>query len=126
MKKETRMKGKGAFVCALAASLAVNLMIGGAARSSQADPPTFAKDVAPIFQKHCQECHRPGESVPMNLVEYSDVRPWVKSIKKAVAERNMPPWHADPTIGHWKNDRRMSDEELNTIVAWADAGAPQG
>ncbi len=98
----------------------------GAWTTAHADNPTFTKDVAPILQKHCQECHRPGEAVPMTLMSYEEVRPWVKSIRKNVSERLMPPWHADPSIQHFKNDRRMTEEEVSKIVAWADTGAVMG
>lgn len=87
---------------------------------------TFAKEVAPIMQAHCQECHRPGEGAPMSLLSYEEARPWAKSIKKAVETRAMPPWHADPTIGKWKNDRSLSQSEIETLVGWVDAGAPLG
>ncbi len=97
----------------------------GVVGSSRAEV-TFSKDVLAILQKNCQECHRPGEAVPMSLVTYKDVRPWVKSIKKVVTEGVMPPWHADPAVGKWKNERRLSKEELATLVSWIDAGAPIG
>ena len=91
-------------------------------------PPTFAKDVAPIFQKSCQTCHHQGTSAPMSLVTYDEVRPWARSIQQRVANRDMPPWHLDKTVGirHYKNDRSLSDDEIATIVRWVDAGAPQG
>jgi hypothetical protein len=91
-------------------------------------PVTFSKDVAPIFQKSCQTCHHPGTSAPMSLVTYEDVRPWARSIRQRVGNRDMPPWHLDKTVGvrHYKNDRSLSDDEIATIVRWADNGAPQG
>jgi len=91
-------------------------------------PPTFAKDVAPIFQKSCQACHHPGTSTPMSLVSYEDVRPWARAIRQRVANREMPPWHLDKTVGirHYKNDRSLSDDEIATVVRWADNGAPLG
>jgi hypothetical protein len=90
--------------------------------------PTFAKDVAPIFQKSCQACHHAGTSAPMSLVSYEDVRPWARSIRQRVAARDMPPWHLDKTVGvrHYKNDRSLSDNEIATIVRWVDTGAPLG
>jgi hypothetical protein len=90
--------------------------------------PTFAKDVAPIFQKSCQTCHHPGTSAPMSLVSYDDARPWARSIRQRVAARDMPPWHLDKTVGirHYKNDRSLSDDEIATVVRWVDNGAPQG
>ena len=89
---------------------------------------TFSRDVAPIFQRKCQVCHRPGTVAPMSLVAYDDARPWARSIKQRVAQREMPPWHIDKGQGiqHYKNDRSLSDVEIATIVAWVDAGAPEG
>jgi hypothetical protein len=102
-----------------------------ASRTTQALPPsqpTFAKDVAPIFQRSCQTCHHQGTSAPMSLVTYEEVRPWAKSIRQRVANREMPPWHLDKTVGirHYKNDRSLSDDEIATVVRWADHGAPLG
>ncbi len=88
--------------------------------------PTFAKDVAPIFNKNCVVCHRAGEAVPFALTSYDEARPWARSIKKRVIAREMPPWFADPQYGHFSNDRRLSQQEIDTIAAWADAGAPKG
>ncbi len=89
---------------------------------------TFTKDVAPIFQAKCEECHRKGTGAPMSLTTYDEVRPWAKSIKQRVATRNMPPWHIDKTSGiqHFANDRSLSDDQIATIVAWVDQGAPKG
>jgi hypothetical protein len=99
-----------------------------AALASGANSPTFAKDVAPIFQDKCEACHRAGSMAPMSLVTYQETRPWVKSIRERVITRNMPPWHLDKTVGiqHFANDRSLTDEQINTIVKWADAGAPMG
>src|ERR671924_1655556 len=79
---------------------------------------TFTKDVAPIFFNSCAECHRPGEAAPMSLLTYKDARPWARSIKEKVVKREMPPWHADPHVGQFANDKRMSQQEIDTIVAW--------
>jgi hypothetical protein len=87
---------------------------------------TFKKDVLPILQKNCQVCHRPGEIGPMPLLTYENARPWAKAIKASVLSRKMPPWLADPQYGHFRNDRRLTDEELHKLVAWVDAGAPEG
>jgi len=91
-----------------------------------AQTPTFSKDVAPILQKHCQECHRPGEIGPMPLLSYAEARPWAKSIKEAVVSRRMPPWHADSHVGKFSNDRSLTQAEINTLAGWVDGGAPQG
>jgi len=97
-------------------------------QSAMSPAPTFAKDIAPIFQAKCQACHHQGTSAPMSLVTYADARPWAKSIQQRVSNRDMPPWHLDKTVGikQYKNDRSLSDREIETIVRWVDAGAPQG
>ena len=87
---------------------------------------TFNRDVLPILQKNCQSCHRPGEIGPSSFLTYDSTRPWAKAIKTAVVTRNMPPWFADPKYGHFANDRRLSDADVSTLSAWADAGAPEG
>jgi hypothetical protein len=87
---------------------------------------TFNKDVLPILQKNCQSCHRPGEVAPMSLLTYSDARPWAKAIKGAVVSRKMPPWLAEASFGHFKNDRTLSAQDIATLTAWADNGALEG
>lgn len=87
---------------------------------------TFHKDVEPIFQKRCVDCHRPGEIGPFSLLTYAKAKSNSQQIKTVVSERRMPPWHADPKTGEWKNDRRLSDGEVATIASWVDAGAPEG
>ena len=95
----------------------------GAARSV-----TFTKDVAPIFQAKCQSCHEPGSIAPMSLATYKESRPWARSIKQRVMSRQMPPWHIDRSVGvqRFKNDISLTDEQVATIVAWVDQGAPEG
>ena len=88
--------------------------------------PTFSKDVAPIFYKNCVSCHRPGEIAPMSLITYRDVRPWAKSIRAKVLAREMPPWHADPQHGKFRNDLSLAERDIDTIVKWANAGAREG
>jgi hypothetical protein len=88
--------------------------------------PTFSKDVAPIVQQHCQTCHRPGEVGPFSLLTYKDARPWAAAMKETVQLHKMPPWFADPHYGKFSNDRTMSQKDIDTIVAWANAGAPEG
>jgi Copper type II ascorbate-dependent monooxygenase, C-terminal domain len=97
-----------------------------AANTDGGKVPTFSKEVAPILYNRCVSCHRPGEAAPMALRNYKEVRPWAKAIKQQVATRTMPPWHADPSIDKFSNDRRLTDAEVATIVKWADAGAPEG
>ena len=97
-----------------------------AAASKDQSTVTYTKDVAPIINKRCIECHRQGEAAPMTFTSYKEVRPWAKAIREATASRKMPPWLADPHYGKFSNDRRMTDKELETINAWVAAGAPEG
>src|ERR1700739_2072813 len=87
---------------------------------------TFTRAVAPILQKHCQTCHRPGEAAPFPLMTYDQVRPWAATMKLAVKQKRMPPWYADPAIGHFSNDRSLTEKEIATILAWANSGTPEG
>jgi mono/diheme cytochrome c family protein len=100
--------------------------VGAASGSKGASTVTFNKDVAPIFFKSCAECHRPGEAAPFSVLSYKDARPWAKSIREKVANRTMPPWHADPHVGAWANDRRLTEAEIATICAWVEQGAKEG
>jgi hypothetical protein len=90
--------------------------------------PTFTKDIAPIFQAKCEACHRPNSMAPMSLVTYEEARPWARAIGLRVGSRQMPPWHIDKTVGiqEFKNDRSLSDQQIDTIVRWVEAGAPKG
>ena len=85
-----------------------------AGSDAAARPVTFAKDIAPIFQARCQECHRTGSMAPMSLVTYEETRPWAKSIRQRVITRQMPPWHIDKTVGvqKFKNDISLTDEQI--------------
>src|SRR5262245_27572103 len=89
---------------------------------------TFAKDVAPILQQKCQECHHAGSMAPMSLVTYAETRPWAKAMRERVITRQMPPWHIDTTVGvqKFKNDMSLSQAQIDTIVRWVDQGAPLG
>src|SRR5881396_1881905 len=104
------------------------LMLGGTAMAAEvsSSPITFNKDVLPILQKNCQGCHRPGQIAPMSLLTYKDARPWAKALKNAVLNKTMPPWFADPNYGHFLNERRLKQSDIDTIAKWADAGAPEG
>jgi mono/diheme cytochrome c family protein len=93
---------------------------------------TFTKDIAPILQRSCQQCHRADGVAPMSLVTYEDARPWARSIKTKTGLRNqkgaMPPWFVEKNIGiqKFKNDASLSEEEIATIAKWVDSGAPRG
>src|SRR5438093_5287184 len=96
------------------------------AEASAARGVTFTKDVLPILQKNCQTCHRPGNIAPMSFLTYETTRPWAKAMKAAVVARKMPPWFADPQYSHFSNVRSLKQDEIDTIVKWADNGALQG
>src|SRR3974377_638686 len=104
----------------------IGLAMAALSWAGPAPAPTFSKDVAPILQNHCQECHRPGEAAPMSLLNYKEARPWAKATNTAVRAQKMPPWQADPSGGHFSNDRSLSPHDRETLVAWVDAGAPEG
>jgi mono/diheme cytochrome c family protein len=110
----------------LAALLAAAMPAAFAAAASTA--PTFTREVAPILFAHCARCHREGEigaSVP--LMSYTAVQARAASIKTSVAARTMPPWPADPMHSmKFRNDARLSQQEIDTLAAWVDAGAPKG
>ena len=109
----------------LCLALGVAACLPGATKSS-APAVTYSKDVAPIIQKSCQGCHRPGEAAPMSFLTYKDTRPWASAIKEAVVLKKMPPWFADPHYGKFSNDRSLSSSEIQTLVNWAENGAPEG
>src|SRR5262245_39930777 len=96
-------------MCITSAAVAQAQPAGGAAL-------TYTKDVAPILYAQCTTCHRPGEIAPMSLLSYKDARPWARSIAAKVADGSMPPWHADPTVGHFSNERRLTAEQKDTIA----------
>jgi mono/diheme cytochrome c family protein len=115
------------FVIAAVAAIAVAFGAAEASgpRSSERTV-TFNKDIAPILFKSCAECHRPGEAAPFSVLSYKDVRPWARSIKEKVVSRQMPPWHADPHVGKWANDPRLTQAQVEAIAAWVDGGAVEG
>src|SRR6186713_2010393 len=112
----------------LGAAFATVALISPRVAAAADTAPTFTKDIAPIFQEKCEACHRPDSIAPMSLVTFAESRPWARSIKARVADHTMPPWSIDKTVGvqSFKNDRSLSDKEIETIVKWVDAGAPQG
>jgi hypothetical protein len=114
------------FVSLFCLAVAAVIIARGDLTGAEAAAPTFSKDIAPIFAKNCMSCHRPGEIAPMSFMSYKEVRPWAKSIREKVVNREMPPWHADPAHGEWTNDRRLSQKDIDAIRAWVDGGAPEG
>jgi hypothetical protein len=88
--------------------------------------PAYHKEIEPILQRRCQGCHRPGEAAPFSMLTYKETRPWAKAMKQAAVSRKMPPWMADEGVGNWKNNASLTASELDVLVRWADAGAPEG
>ena len=107
------MKGRGL----LNGALALGAVLVSSSIATAADAPrqvTFSKDVAPIFQAKCQECHQPNSIAPMSLITFEQARPWARSIKERVITRQMPPWHIDQAVGvqEFKNDMSLSQEQI--------------
>jgi len=104
-----------------------------AAQAGSQEQVTFTKDIAPIFQRSCISCHRPGSIAPMSLLTYEDVRPWARSIKQKTSRApddpdRMPPWYIEKNVGiqKFKDDPSLTKEEIALIAAWTDNGAPRG
>src|SRR5262245_38779657 len=130
------VSGRSLVSASIAAALALTMGAPGTAlRAAQADTaaaPTFTRDIAPILQRSCQNCHRPDGVAPMALVTYEQVRPYARAIKQRTSigphRGVMPPWYVEKNVGNqkYKNDPSLSEAEIATIGRWADAGAPQG
>jgi peroxiredoxin/mono/diheme cytochrome c family protein len=101
-------------------------LIGRTKQPAADSPATFAKDIAPIFNNRCVECHRAGEIGPFSLNDYTTAAGWADMIAEVVEDGRMPPWHADPKFGHFANDRRLTADEKKLIRTWVDSGAPSG
>ena len=110
-------------VVAIAANSAK--LAGARAPGPRVDVPTYSKDVAPILQKNCQVCHRPGEAGPFSLLTYEDARQRATKIKHALVDGKMPPWFADPHYGTFSNAMGLTASEIDTIVNWVDGGLPE-
>jgi mono/diheme cytochrome c family protein len=113
-------------VVALVAVALCGRFVAGQEGPSPPKEVTYNRDVAPIFYKDCVKCHRPNDIAPMSLMTYKDALPWTRAIRLAVVQRKMPPWHADPKVGDFVNDPRLTDEEIATIDTWVRTGAREG
>jgi mono/diheme cytochrome c family protein len=118
----------GVLVSAVFVTLGMPAERLAAQESSEDELVTFTRDVAPILQQNCQICHRPGSVAPFSLVTYQDARRYSRRIKDQVARRLMPPYHLDAGVGiqDIKGDWRLSEEQIETVVSWVDAGTPEG
>lgn len=106
-------------------------MLAGLYSAVVADPPqlptiTFSRDVAPILQANCQECHHPGGIGPFSLLTYQDARLQAQLIKNVTQRRIMPPWKAAAGYGEFRDVRRLTDDQIQAIARWVDAGTPEG
>jgi peroxiredoxin/mono/diheme cytochrome c family protein len=110
----------------VARTKAAGCLIGRVAAPKTDGAITYAKHVSRILQQNCQECHRPGYIGPMSLLSFDDAVSWSDTIREVVEEGRMPPWHADPRHGKFRNDRRLSKEDRDTLLAWLDGGTPRG
>ncbi len=105
---------------------AIGCLIGRVRKSNKASKVTYSNQIARIFQKRCVECHRPGEIAPFALTNYKSAKGWAEMIAEVVDEGRMPPWHANPEVGHFSNDRSLTKKEKELIFQWVNNGAPQG
>jgi hypothetical protein len=116
------------------ASFVLNLALAGSA--AVANEPektdnkkatvTFAKDISRILQNRCQTCHHAGTAAPFTLASFDDARHWSDTIREVLKQNRMPPWHADPHYGKFSNDRRLSKDERDALLAWLNGGMPFG
>ncbi len=95
------------------------------ARAKHADI-SYTDEIAPMLMENCVGCHRQGGIGPFAMSDYNMVRGFSLMIREVIRTKRMPPWHADPTIGHWSNDRSLTDDQIKTLVHWIEAGAPRG
>ena len=109
----------------LAAAIGIAAIIGITTAQGSADP-TFAEDVAPILYRNCTVCHHPGGMGPFSLIDYDSAKQFLPEMRDRVSKGEMPPWHAAGPRGEFLNDRRLTDDERQTIVRWIDAGAKAG
>jgi hypothetical protein len=114
---------------AAAVAVAVSTFFLGATRPRavrKQTPPTFSKEVVRIFQNNCQTCHHPGDIAPFSLMTYETAQPWASNIKLMTSTRRMPPWKPTSGCGEFAEARVLSQEDIDTIARWVDAGAPEG
>src|SRR5438093_4192798 len=97
-----------------------------AAAVTPTDAVTFTRDVAPLLQQHCQECHRPGQIAPFALLSWEQAYSRREKIRKVVTGRRMPPWKPVAGYGEFHGARGLSATEIAAIESWVKAGAPQG
>ncbi|MBX7167657.1 MAG: redoxin domain-containing protein [Pirellulales bacterium] len=110
----------------VASTEAPGCLIGRVRAPQAGSSVTYSNKIAAIFNQNCVFCHRPGQIGPFSLTSYEDAAGWAEMIGEVVEMRRMPPWHADPAVGHWSNDARLSDEDREAVLTWVKNGAPAG
>ena len=121
------MRSRSLLVAVLAVALvAIVVSRGGVSVQAQNNRVTFTEAIAPIVYENCVGCHRPGEAAPFSLITYDDVRNRAALIAKVTQARYMPPWQATHGYGEFSDERRLSDQQIQTIAAWVKEGTPQG
>src|SRR5438094_8155440 len=120
------MKSASLIFSAAVLAIAMTAGVSMAAEPAAGGTPTFNKDVASVLFNNCVVCHRPNQIAPMALMSYKEVRPWARAIQEKIIKGEMPPWRADRRYGTFRNDRRLTSEQVKTIGGWVGAGAPEG
>jgi peroxiredoxin len=106
---------------------AVGCLISFPARDTpRATPISYVKTIAPLIKSKCVPCHQPQGIGPMALTSYEAIKPWAPMIREVIRTQRMPPWQADPTVGHFQQDKSLSPQQIKTLVHWIEAGAPRG
>ncbi len=132
MRRDGAARMAAAMAIAVAAAAGAPAVMRAQPPAPRADPITFTRDIAPLLQRSCQQCHTADGGAPMSLVTYEEVRPFARAIKQRTGMGPhagvMPPWFVEKNIGiqHYKSDPSLSDAEIATIAAWVDNGAPRG
>ncbi|HEV3117572.1 MAG TPA: hypothetical protein VGY58_10990, partial [Gemmataceae bacterium] len=133
--KRPGVRGGGILILVGATGLCFLLLLRGAGAASEEaakkpakekTPITYARQVSRIIQDKCQSCHHPGTAAPFSLLTYKDAVRWSETIRDVLSDKRMPPWHADPRFGTFSNDRRLSKEEMDTLVGWLDSDMAMG
>lgn len=113
-------------LCALVCGSGIFPAPVGAQDEKPGDAYTWHRDIVPVFQSYCIDCHHAGGPTPQSLETYESARSWLRASRRMMSEKSMPPWHAKPGVGEWRNAELPTDEEIQMVVDWVDAGAPEG
>jgi mono/diheme cytochrome c family protein len=123
---EAALKGERPVTAATSAPGCELTLPASAAPAAAPQAVTYHNRVSRVIQQSCIDCHRPGENGPFSLTSYDDVKGNLATIKRVVRRGVMPPWYASPEVGRWSNDRSLTAHDRDDLLAWIDAGAPEG